>query len=70
MNTNFTRLAVTAIITCSIAFSCTGSDNQDDKNLNNDPALDTVDIKQDTTNNFPLPLPDSTIHSLDSVAKL
>ena len=63
-------LLVTIAITCLTMAGCTDSANREDNNLNNSPALDTVDIKQDTINNFPLPLHDSTINSTDSIAKL
>jgi hypothetical protein len=70
MKINAILLISTIAICCLLFTGCTDSNNREDNKLKNNPALDTVDIKQDTTNNFPLPLPDSTINSTDSIAKL
>ncbi|MES2649975.1 MAG: hypothetical protein V4717_24070 [Bacteroidota bacterium] len=70
MKTNGALLILTMTMTLFSVLACTNSANKEDNNINNNPALDTVDIKEDTTNNFPIPLPDSTIHVSDSIAKL
>lgn len=61
-------IAPTCFISMSFV-SCTDNANRDDNNINNHPALDTVNIKPDTIKNFPLPLPDSTLKATDTVAQ-
>ncbi len=74
IETEYMKVKTTQLIFLTLAFlslvACTDTANKEDNNLNNNPALDTVDIKIDTINNFPIPLPDSAILSTDSIARL
>jgi len=63
------QLIATAGFVCLSLFSCTDNANKEDNNLNKSPALDTVNIKADTIKNFPVPLPDSTFKSTDTIAQ-
>ena len=65
----FYQLIVTAAFTCLLLISCTDNANRDDNNLNNHPALDTVNYAPDTIKNFPLPGPDSTLKATDTIAQ-
>jgi hypothetical protein len=62
-------IALTGFLSLSLV-SCVDNANREDNNLNNNsPALDTVNIKADTSENNPLVHPDSTIRSTDTLAE-
>ena len=64
----FYQLIATTAFSCLLFVSCTDNANREDNDLNNHPALDTVNIQPDTIN-YPGPNPDSTLKPTDTVAQ-